>query len=102
MPGDETRQITIRLEDVIRGMADKVGDIAITQAVIVTKQDSMHKDVKKINGRLRTVEDKTDDLESSRDKNKGMVRVFSWVGGFLVGLPSIAWGIIKVVEWIKP
>jgi uncharacterized protein YpuA (DUF1002 family) len=102
VPGDETRQFKKDIEEVIRDMAGEVTDVRITQATLCTKSDNMHKDVKKINGRLTKVEDKTDDLESSRDKNRGMIRVFSWVGGFLIGLPSLTYGIIKVVEWIKP
>ena len=93
MPGDETRQITIRLEDVIRGMADKVGDIAITQATICTKQDAMHTDVRKINGRLATVEKKTDKLESWRDKILGGGKV---IGGLVV-LIGLIFGVLRML-----
>ena len=101
MPGDETRKITTRLEDVIRGMASEVTQTRVTQATLIANVGNMHKDIKKINGRVAAVERDNDSLKSTRDKNRGMTKVFSWVGGFLVGLPSIAWGIIKVVEWIR-
>ena len=48
----ETRQIVEKLDDVIRTMAVDVGKISITQAVLVTKQDLMHVDVKKIISRV--------------------------------------------------
>ncbi len=100
--GDETRQITNKLEDVIRGMASEVTETRVTQATLIANVGNMHKDIKKINGRVTAVEKDNDSLKSTRDKNRGMVKVLSWLGGFLIGLPSIAYGIIKVVEWIKP
>lgn len=90
--GDETRQITNKLETTIMGIYDKVGDIAITQATICTKQDAMHRDVKRINGRLGAVEKKTDKLESWRDKFIGGGKV---VGGLVV-LVGIIFGALKV------
>ncbi len=99
--GDETRQITNKLEDVIRSMADKVGDIAITQATICTKQDNMHEDVKETQVNVKKINGRVNSLESTRDKNRGMAKVWGWVAVFVIGLPGLAWGIIKVVEWAK-
>ena len=95
MPGDETRKITTRLEDVIRGMAGQVGEIHGWRGSVDRRLDGVEKGLGTQNGRI-------DDLESSRDKSIGMGTVLGWVGGFLIGLPSLTYGVIKVVEWLKP
>ena len=100
--GDETRQFKRDIDEVIRTMAGEVTQTKVTQATLIANVGNMHKDIKKINGRVTAVEKDNDSLKSTRDKNRGMVKVLSWLGGFLIGLPSIAYGIIKVVEWIKP
>ena len=96
--GDETRQITNKLEDTIMGIYNKVGDIAITQAVIVTKQDLMHVDVKKINSRV-------DSLETTRDENVGkskrsatIKKSVAWGLGVMTGVAGLVFGIMRMLQ----
>jgi len=99
--GEETRQITNKLEDVIRSMAVDVGKISTTQAVIQTKQDSTYTTVGRIEEKVNKINSRVDSLESTRDKAKGMGKVLGWVFGFVIGIPGLAWGVIKVVEWLN-
>ena len=91
--GDETRQITNKLEDTIMGIYNKVGDIAITQAVIVTKQDLMHVDVKKINSRVTSLETTRSEDTGKSKKSASIKKGIAWtlsimgvVGGFVFGI----------------
>ena len=90
--GEETRQITNKLEDVIRTMAGEVTQTRVTQATLIADVGNMHKDVKKLNGRLATVEKKTDKLESWRDKFLGGGKV---VGGLVI-LIGMIFGALKI------
>ena len=94
----ETRQIVEKLDDVIRTMAVDVGKISITQAVIVTKQDLMHVDVKKINSRV-------DSLESTRDENIGkskrsatIKKGIAWGLGITCSVAGLIFGIMRVLQ----
>ena len=89
----EARQI----DDVIRTMAVDVGKISITQAVIVTKQDLMHVDVKKINSRV-------DSLESTRDENIGkskssatIKKGIAWGLGITCSVAGLIFGIMRML-----
>lgn len=93
--GQETIAFKKELEKVIRDMAGQVGEIHGWRGSVNRRLDGVEKGLGTQNGRI-------DDLESSRDKRIGMGTVLSWVGGFLVGLPSLTYGVIKVVEWLKP
>ena len=92
MPGDETRKITTRLEDVIRGMASEVTQTRITQATLVTKQDSMHEDIKATKIDVRKINGRVNKLESWRDKFLGGGKV---VGGLVVVI-GIIFGALKI------
>ena len=87
-----------KLDDVIRTMAVDVGKISITQAVIVTKQDLMHVDVKKINSRV-------DSLESTRDENIGkskrsatIKKGIAWGLGITCSVAGLIFGIMRVLQ----
>lgn len=71
MADDRTLQEMRDDRRLMQQIADKVNGIAVTQATQITKSDAMHTDVRKINGRVTTVEIKVDSLESTRDKNIG-------------------------------
>ena len=94
----ETRQIVEKLDDVIRTMAVDVGKISITQAVIVTKQDLMHVDVKKINSRV-------DSLESTRDENIGKSKMsatikkgIAWGLGITCSVAGLIFGVMRYLQ----
>ena len=99
--GEETRQIVEKLEDDIRTMAANVGKMSITQAVIQTKQESTYNTVGRIEEKVNKINSRVDSLESTRDKAKGMGKVMGWVFGFVIGIPGLAWGVIKVVGWLN-
>ena len=97
----ETRQIVEKLDDVIRTMAVDVGKISITQAIIQTKQDSTYTTVGRIEEKVNKINSRVNSLESTRDRAKGMGKVAGWVFGFVIGIPGLAWGVIKVVGWLN-
>ncbi len=102
MPGDETRQITNKLEDVIRGMADKVGDIAITQAVIQTKQDATHGTVGRIETQVNKINSRVNKLESWKDKSVSAKKTTAkWVSGIVVFI-GVLLGVLKLVGCASP
>ncbi len=90
MSGDETKRVIGNLEDVIRATAGQVGEIAITQAVIQTKQDSTYITVGRIEEKVNKINSRVDSLESSRDKFKGMSKTIAIIGGVLgLGLGAL-------------
>ena len=95
--GDESRQITNKLEDTIMGIYNKVGDIAITQAVIVTKQDLMHVDVKKINSRVTSLE-KTESENVGKSKRSATIKKnVAWGLGVMTGVAGLIFGIMRML-----
>ena len=95
--GDETRQITNKLEDTIMGIYNKVGDIAITQAVIVTKQDLMHVDVKKINSRVDSLETTRDENVGKSKKSSTIKKSVAWGLGLMTGGAGLVFGIMRML-----
>ncbi len=91
--GQETIAFKKELEKVIRDMAGDVTKTRIAQATIIADVGNMHGDVKKLNGRLATVEKKTDKLESWRDKFLGGGKV---VGGLVV-LIGLIFGALRML-----
>ena len=96
--GEETRQITNKLEDTIMGIYNKVGDIAITQAVIVTKQDLMHVDVKKINSRVTSLEKIESENMGKSKKAASIKKSVAWTLGILTGVGGLAFGIMRMLQ----
>ena len=103
--GDESRQITNKLEDTIMSIYNKVGDISISQATIIANGKSMHTDIRKLNGRLATVEEKTDSLESTRDESVGrgkksatIKKGIAWGLGIMTGVAGLVFGIMRMLQ----
>jgi len=90
--GDETQRVLGKLDYVIRTMANKVGEIAVTQAVIQTKQDATYGTVGRIEEKVNKINHRVDSLESTRDKAKGMSKLI----GIITGGIFVILGILKV------
>ena len=90
----ETRQI----DDVIRTMAVDVGKISITQAVIVTKQDLMHVDVKKINSRVTSLEKIESENIGSSKKLATIKKSIAWGLGLMTGVAGLIFGIMRMLQ----
>jgi len=95
--GDETRQITNELKDTIMGIYNKVGDIAITQAVIQTKQDATYGTVGRIEEKVNKINSRVDSLESTRDKDIGkskrstaIKKSVAWILGIISSVIGLA------------
>ena len=95
--GDESRQITNKLEDTIMGIYNKVGDIAITQAVIVTKQDLMHVDVKKINSRVTSLETTRSEDTGKSKRSAAIKKSVAWGLGIMTGVAGLVFGIMRLL-----
>ena len=96
--GEETRQITNKLEDTIMGIYNKVGDIAITQAVIVTKQDLMHVDVKKINSRVTSLETTRSESVGKGKKSASIKKGVAWGLGITCSVAGLIFGIMRMLQ----
>ena len=96
--GEETRQITNKLEDTIMGIYSKVGNILITQAVIVAKQDLMHVDVKKINSRVTSLETTRSENVGKGKKSASIKKSIAWGLGIMTGVAGLIFGIMRVLQ----
>lgn len=91
--GDETQRVIGKIDEVI----SKVGDIAITQAVIQTKQDATYGTVGRIEIQVNKINSRVDSLESTRDKNVATKKTTAkWVGGIVIFI-GLVFGVLRMV-----
>ena len=95
--GDETRQITVKLQDTILTMAGQVGEIHGWRDSVDKRLDGVDKKLSIVNGR-------TDSLEKTRDENIGkgkrlatIKKSVAWGLGVVTGIAGLVFGIMRLL-----
>ena len=96
--GDETRQITVKLQETIVTMAGQVGEIH-------GWRDSVDKRLDGVDEKLSIANGRTDSLEKTRDENIGkskrsatIKKNVAWGLGILTGVGGLAFGIMRMLQ----
>ena len=74
-------------------------EVSFKLGQIIEKQDNMHEDIKKTNGKVEDHEERIDTLEETESNRKAvkkyMAGVWALVGGLVSQAATLAWSVFK-------